>query len=112
MHEEAHEPPIVFLSSARTYLRPLELADAARCQRWFNDPETRAFLETVRPMTQKAERTFIEEQAQKEDRVVLAIVAREGDQHIGVVDLRLLGWVDRHATLGIAIGEPAARGRG
>ena len=43
---------------------------------------------------------------------MLAIVAREGDRHIGVVDLRLLDPINRHATLGIAIGEPAARGQG
>jgi len=105
--------PTIFLQGERVYVRPLESSDVRRAQRWVNDPETRVPLGSLfRPMSEDAEREFIESTAKDENAVHLAIVLRDGDRHIGVMGLHELNWKDRRATFGIFIGEKDCRGRG
>ena len=98
-----------FLAGDRIYLRPLEMEDVERCQRWFKDPQVRQFLATVYPLSRQAERSFLERIvgspiAPGSD-IILAIALQADDQHIGNVGLHHINTVDRNAELGIAIGE-------
>ena len=97
----------------RLYLRPVRLEDATeRYVGWLNDPETTRFLETAGPQTIATVREYIERYQGRKDALFLAIVIREGDSHVGNVKLEPIDWRNRRATLGIMIGEAAARGRG
>ncbi len=98
-----------FLVGDRIYLRPLEMDDLERCQRWFNDPQVRHFLDTVYPLSREAERSFLEKIVGQPigpgSDIILAIALQTDDLHVGNVGLHRINTVDRNAELGIAIGE-------
>lgn len=112
MAHSRQDPPVIFLSGRLVDLRPVELDDLPRMQRWINDPDTRRGLLNVRAWSAHAERRFIEGMADRPDDLTLAIVARRGRRHVGVIGLHPINWTDRHATYGILIGEPVQRRRG
>jgi len=96
-----------FLIGERVYLRPVEMEDVDRFVRWFNDPVVRLTLSSATPLNRLREREFVERLYKDSRDVVLAVVAREGDTHIGVAGLHGMGLPNRSATFGIAIGEKA-----
>jgi ribosomal-protein-alanine N-acetyltransferase len=101
-----------FLIGETIYLRPLELDDLDRCQTWLNDPEVRRFLSPIRPLDQIAEKAFLEELHKKSETIILAIVLKDGDRHIGNTGLHHIDEVNRAAEFGIAIGEKDCWQRG
>jgi [ribosomal protein S5]-alanine N-acetyltransferase len=94
-----------FLIGERVYLRPVEMEDVDRFVRWFNDPEVRTTISSTTPMSHLREREFVEKLYKDNRDVVLAVVAKERDVHIGVAGLHGIGMPNRSATFGIAIGE-------
>jgi RimJ/RimL family protein N-acetyltransferase len=98
-----------FLIGEQIYLRPLEMDDLERCQRWFNDPQVRLFLDIIRPLNRTAEKEFLEKLSRAAGSpagdIITAIVLKDGDRHIGNAGLHRLNLVDRNAEFGIAIGE-------
>ena len=98
-----------FFIGESLYLRPLEMDDLGRCQKWFNDPDVRLFLDTIRPLNQASERIFLEKlsktAADPTGDIIMAIVLKDRDRHIGNTGLHRLNLVDRNAEFGIAIGE-------
>jgi len=94
-----------FLIGEKGYLRPVEMEDVDRFVRWFNDPEVRTTISSTIPMSHLREREFVEKLYKDNRDVVLAVVAKEGDVHIGVAGLHGIGMPNRNATFGIAIGE-------
>ncbi len=104
--------PIIFLKSDRIHLRPLEVDDAALCQHWVNDPDTRETLLMYRPMNKLGERKFIENVSNQEDAVHFGIGLNESGELIGVIGLHMIRWKDRVGELGLFIGEANQRGRG
>jgi len=103
---------VVFLRGERIYLRPLEMSDLERCQRWINDPDNRTTLVSHLPLNQNAEKEFIERCSKPDKEIHLAIVLNEGDRHIGTIGLFNIRWKDRAAEFGLMIGEADARGHG
>jgi RimJ/RimL family protein N-acetyltransferase len=101
-----------FLIGERTYLRPLERADAATVMPWFNDPEVTRNLGRFRPMNLPAQEAFIDKIREWEHDLVLAIVAREGDTLIGCTGLHNVNCQSRVAMLGICIGEKSEWNKG
>lgn len=101
-----------FLHTARLSLRPVDVADAAICQRWMNDGAVSRFLLTGRfPIGREAQEAFLR-QDRGQDSVILAICERGSGRHIGNCGLHGISWVDRHATFGIVIGEADVHGQG
>lgn len=98
-----------FLIAETIYLRPLEMDDLERCRKWFNDPEVRYFLSSVRPLNRMAERSFLEElgKGAKDPSadLILAIVLKKEDRHIGNTGFHNINLIDRVAEFGIGIGE-------
>lgn len=110
--ETAHAP---FLVGARLYLRPLDIEDLDRCQRWINDPETRRFIMNRFPVARCAERQWLERRGEGGSYpadIGLAIVLRDGDRHIGNIGLHQIDWVDRSGMTGMVIGEARCRNKG
>src|SRR5262245_48920234 len=108
-------PRNAFLTGEVCYLRPLERTDAeGNWRHWFSDPEvTRFMFRGVFPLSLETQTTFYEHVASsQQDDLVLAVVARDGDVHVGNVGLHRIDWVNRSAEFGIVLGERDQWGRG
>ena len=106
-----HRP---FLVGDSVYLRPLEAADLeGPYLSWLNDPEVTRFMESgAFPTTLSALRRYAENVADAPDTVMLAIIEKTTDTHVGNIKPGPIHWIHRRADLGIMIGERARWGRG
>lgn len=90
-------------------LRPIERDDLPRYVEWFGDPEIRRHLLVYLPFSLAQEEHWFENllgQLERQEAVLLAIETAEG-AHIGNVGLETIDWKNRHAELGIMIGDKA-----
>ena len=95
------------------YLRALERCDVERMQKWINDPQIGEFLVFHFPYSLDQEMAWFDNKQKPNDRgVVLGIVDRETDRHIGNVGLHGIDWVNSVAEIGIMIGEKEYWSRG
>ena len=100
------------LEGERIYLRPVVSSDATPDYAgWLNDPETTRYLESgAMAETVESISAYIARYQNRSDALFLAIVLRDGDRHVGNLKLEPIDWRHRKATLGIMIGDGAARG--
>jgi [ribosomal protein S5]-alanine N-acetyltransferase len=105
---------IPFLEGERVYLRGLVESDAdGPYPTWFNDAEVcRGNSHHVYPYSPQDAVSYIARVAGARDSLVLAVVMREGDQHIGNIALQQIHPVYRSAELTIVIGDRQAWGKG
>ncbi len=98
----------------RVRLRAIEREDISTFLRWFNDPEVRQYLLMYQPMSRAWEERWFEGRLDRQDDYLLGIEVAEGDgwRLIGNVGLHKVDWKNRHAVLGIALGEKAYWGQG
>lgn len=103
-----------FLVGDRIYLRALYETDAwGPYPTWFNDEETcRGNSHHVYPYTPEQALEYIRHANQSRQDLVLAIVRKEDDQHIGNIALHHISPVYRSAEYAIVIGEKVDRGKG
>ena len=95
-------------------LRPIEREDLPTYVRWFGDPEVRRHLLLYLPFSLAQEERWYDgllERLERGDDVILAIDTSDG-VHIGNIGLHSIAWKDRHAELGIVIGEKDHWGQG
>jgi len=106
-----HHP---FLIGERVYLRGLEEEDLhGPYFQWFNDQESDLYTNhALFPNSMARMRAFFERITQGTNDLVLAIILKDGDRHIGNVALHDINWQHRRAELRIIVGEPDARGKG
>ncbi len=114
MPKKAQETAAAFIEGEQTYLRPLTREDLNdRYLSWLNNPEVNSYLETgIFPSTKEGLERFYEQVTASMDQVILAIVAKDGDEHIGNVKLGPISWIHRRATIGILIGDRRYWGKG
>ena len=101
-------------TGSKVHLRPIERDDLPRYVRWFGDPEVRRHLSVYLPFSLAQEERWFDglaERLEQGNDVVLAIDTRQG-VHIGNVGLHGINWKDRHAELGIVIGDKEHWGQG
>ncbi len=105
---------VVFLEGAKVILRPLQNTDiGARYLSWLNDREVTKFMEERNfPCTIQDIRKFYEEMNRSKTDVLLAIVDKKKDLHIGNIKLGGINWAHRFGELGIMIGEKRYWGKG
>ncbi len=111
----SERPRDAFLAGELCYLRPLREADIqGNWLHWFNDPEvTRYMLRGTFPTTVESQRDFYRHVTSGSDSdLVLAVIARDGDVHVGNIGLHRIDWQSRYAEYGVVIGERAVWGRG
>ena len=103
-----------FLAGERVYLRPLAAEDLdGPYGKWLNDSQVTRFLETgVFPTTHSALKRYLDAVGRSPENVLLAIVDKATDRHIGNIKLGPIHWQHRRADLGILIGEGEFQGRG
>jgi RimJ/RimL family protein N-acetyltransferase len=93
-------------------LRAFERADLKRCVEWFADPEVRENLYLRYPMSMDEEERWYEDYVKKlDDNRIFAIETLKG-KHIGNVGLHKMDHLNRHAEIGIFIGDKASWGKG
>jgi len=94
-------------------LRAIELEDVDNAFRWINDREVSRNLMARYPYSLEAEREWVKEAAKPLDfgNVRFAIETKDG-VHIGNCGLHRASAENRHAELGIMIGEKEYWGRG
>jgi ribosomal-protein-alanine N-acetyltransferase len=103
----------IFILGKQIYLRPLEREDLnERYLGWLNDPEIKYLESGIFPNTQDKLEKFYEKVVEASDQVILAVVDKESDLHIGNVKLGPINWVHRRATFGILIGDKKFWGKG
>lgn len=103
-----------FLTGDKVYLRPLEPADLdGPYLDWLNDAEVTRFLETgFTPTTPEMLRRYYESVTQHPDNVMLAIVDRASERHVGNVKLGPIHRIHRRADMGVMIGDRTVWGTG
>ena len=93
----------------RVRLRPIERDDLPRFVEWFGDPEVRRHLMVYLPFSLAQEERWFENllgRLERQEDLVLAIETADG-VHIGNIGLHAIDWKNRHAEVGITIGEKA-----
>lgn len=107
-------PDYFFFLAEDFYLRPLKESDlTGGWPQWFNDPVvTRFQAKGIYPNTLESQKSYYQSLSGSRTDVVLAIIDRENELHIGNVGLHHIDYISRTAMLGIVIGEKAAWGRG
>lgn len=103
-----------FLTGPTVYLRGLRDEDAdGGYPHWFNDAATCAGnSHHVFPYSHEQALAYIRESRERRDRLVLAVVMRDGNRHVGNVSLQDIHPVYHSAEFAVVIGDPAARGKG
>lgn len=104
--------PIRFYEGDRIYFRPIELEDEPKLRAWINNPLNWSTLARCMPLNGVREREWIEGLYKDGRNIVLAVVVRDGDRHIGNIGLHGIDPVNRKATFGIVIGDTRFQGLG
>lgn len=93
------------------YLRAPNKADAdGAWHTWFSDPETTQYLsDRYWPNTIDLQKDFFDSIQHDKSRLVLSILDKETDIHLGVCSLGSISWVHRYADIALIIGEKQFR---
>tara|TARA_B100001142_G_C14248863_1_gene622400 strand:+ start:677 stop:1237 length:561 start_codon:yes stop_codon:yes gene_type:complete len=99
-----HNPYIV---GKKIYFRhPIKEDLNGKWHEWFSDEETTKYLESrFWPNSIESQKIFYDSLHNDRNKLVLSIVLKSNDKHIGVISLASINWVHRYADLGIVIGE-------
>jgi RimJ/RimL family protein N-acetyltransferase len=94
------------LESDRLQLRPLTFADVTEAYwRWMNDTEVTRHLECrLQTHTLESLREYVSRFQNDPDNLLLAIVLKRGEHHIGNIKLGPVNWTHRFADVGLLIG--------
>ena len=109
--EKSANPPR-FLIGERVYLRPLEKEDLPLVRKWANDPEIRALIGEVTPMSQAGAEEWFERVRADRDRVWFIVALKEDDRSIGEAGLLRMFPAWRTTDLSIIVGEKDAWDKG
>ena len=103
-----------FIVGERLYLRALEESDAdGPYAAWLNDVEVcLGNAHHVFPSTHTDRLAYIRSTHGSRSALVLAIILKEGDLHIGNLSLQSIQWVPRKAEFAILLGDKEQWGRG
>lgn len=96
-----------FFVGEKVYLRPLNELDAeGNYPCWFNDPEVCKYNRHARfPNTKEKTLEYIKSIKDSLTELVLAIVDKKDNKHVGNVSLSRINYIDSNAELSIIIGE-------
>ena len=103
-----------FLIGNRIYLRPMAMSDLdGPYFDWLNDYETTRFLETGSfPTTTATLRSYLESVARHPDNVMLAIMDKKTETHVGNIKIGPIHPIHRRGDIGIMVGDKRFWGKG
>lgn len=100
------------LQNSQIQLRGLEATDLPDRQRWLNDPEVTRYFTNLGATPLTSHQLLQWYQSLNPNSEIHFAVYTLGSIHIGGAQLKSIDWKNRHAELGLFIGEPQFRGRG
>ena len=103
-----------FLIGEKIYLRGLKEEDlSGEYFQWLNDKDVTCYLESgYFPNTQVNMENYYEKINNSNSILMLAIIEKSTDKHIGNIKLEPINWIHRTAKLGIMIGNKESYGKG
>lgn len=103
-----------FIEGEKIYLRGLEESDiSGNYFHWFDDDEVCAHNSHHRfPNSVAKMKDFLDHQNTGVDVLILAVIVREGDVHIGNIAFRQIDYIHRSAEYAIIVGEKKYWGKG
>lgn len=103
-----------FIEGERINLRPLLMEDIdGEYINWLNDAEVNKYnSHHVYPYTEVQAKQYISDVADQKKNLVLAIVDRETDKHIGNISLQSIDHLNRNAEYAILLGDKEYWGKG
>jgi RimJ/RimL family protein N-acetyltransferase len=103
-----------FLETPNYRLRTLTVADVdGNYRHWLNDQEVVRHNSHGRfPQTAETLKHYVQSVAQQTGQIVLAIIDKKTEQHIGNISLQQISWVDRSAEIAFLLGEKSFWGKG
>ena len=103
-----------FLKSEKVILRPLTETDTnGNYPNWFNDADVcKGNSHHVYPYTKEQALNYIRSLSSNKNMLVLAIIEKSSNSHIGNVSLQDINFINRCAELAIIIGEKSFWGKG
>lgn len=103
-----------FLIGEKIYLRGLDEKDLeGNYIKWLNDTEVCQYnSHHIFPYNYESAKNYIKNVAKLPDALVLAIILKENDMHIGNVSLQNISYINRNAEFAILMGEKAYWGKG
>lgn len=104
---------MIFLESQRLALRAITEDDATEIYlSWINDPETTRGLEAGKyPSTMEELSSYIRSMQRDRGTIMMAIIEKENQTHIGNIKLHNFDWISRTCELGLMIGDKRTRGK-
>lgn len=95
------------LYGERIYLRPLEENDAyTNYCNWFNDEEVCRYNNHYRfPYLHEEALQYVNYARQAKEALILAIIDKEENNHIGNISLQEINYISRSADFAIVLGE-------
>ena len=103
-----------FLIAENIYLRGLERKDlTGNYYQWFNDQSTDEYTHhALYPNSLESMESFYKRAVDNRNIVVLAIINKEDNCHIGNISLQQIEWINRRAEFAILMGEKKYYGKG
>lgn len=105
-----------FLVGRNVYLRRVEKSDLdpnGRYFQWLNDSEvTQYMFQGTFPNSLENMIAYYEQSIGSQNQVNFAIIAKEGNVHVGNIGLNSIEWVHRTAELGLLVGDKSYWGKG
>ena len=102
-----------FRNGKRVYLRAFEPDDNEHSLRWFNDPLITKNLDTgAFALSRQTQSERMEGFRTDDKHIILAICKDDNDLHIGNIGLHNISYTNRHAEIGVVIGERTLHGQG
>ena len=103
-----------FLVGERLYLRPLDLEDLiGNYISWLNDPEVcKGNSHHVLPYTRNLAKQYIDNADISNDKLILAVVLKDSDIHIGNISLQNINYLHQNAEFAVLFGEKEYWGKG
>jgi RimJ/RimL family protein N-acetyltransferase len=102
------------LKGEKITLRPIKMEDINLFLKWVNDPEIIQYLTMYLPMTEIAERKWVEDASivSRNTEVHFSIELNSVEKTIGNCGLHKINWHDRDCEMGTVIGEKSFWGKG
>jgi [ribosomal protein S5]-alanine N-acetyltransferase len=97
----------IFLESNQLYLRALEERDLKNeYSQWLNDQEVVQFNSHGRfPTNERKLQDYLHFTQTTNNALILAIIAKDTEMHIGNISLQNINWIDRNAEFAILLGN-------
>jgi ribosomal-protein-alanine N-acetyltransferase len=104
----------IFLGGQHIDLRPLKLSDVeGNYKFWLNDQDIVQYNSHGRfPQTIEKLTNYVNAVQSSNSDLVLAVIDKSNNKHIGNISLQSINWIDRNAEIAFLLGEKEYMGKG